>query len=205
MASGWPSRRSSRARTCERLVRAYCRLASELEDVPPLVLAGGRGWLHERLEQELAEPVARGLVVRLGYVTDAELEWLYANCFAFAFPSLFEGFGLPVVEAMSLGAPVVVSNTTSMPEIVGDAGLQVDPWNEDSLFLALRSLTRGEVDRDELRQRSLTRAREFSWRRAAEQVLDIYGALGSVEHGSWRHPAPDTTLLCQKGDPTPWN
>jgi glycosyltransferase involved in cell wall biosynthesis len=189
----------------ERLVRAFCRLASELATVPPLVLAGGRGWLSDRLEQELAEPVSRGLVVRLGYVTDAELEWLYANCFAFTFPSLFEGFGLPVVEAMSLGAPVVVSNTTSLPEIVGDAGLQVDPCDESALFLALRSLTRGEVDRRELRQRSLARAREFSWRRAAERVLDIYRALGSVEHSAWRHPAPDTTLLYRKGQPEPWN
>ncbi len=144
-------------------------------------------------------------MIRLGYVTDAELAWLYANCFAFAFPSLFEGFGLPVVEAMSLGAPVVVSNTTSLPEIVGDAGLQVDPWDDDALFGALRSLTRGDVDRGELRRRSLARAREFSWRRAADGVLDIYRALDSVEHGAWRHPASDTTLLSQKGDPTSWN
>jgi glycosyltransferase involved in cell wall biosynthesis len=173
--------------------------------VPPLVLAGGRGWLYERLEKELAEPVRCGLVVRLGYVTDAELAWLYANCFAFAFPSLFEGFGLPVVEAMSLGAPVVVSNVTSLPEIVGDAGLQVDPWHEDALFAALRRITRGEVDRAELRQRSLARSRDFSWRSAAEQVLEVYRALGSVEHGSWRHPAPDTTLLSRRVQPESWN
>jgi glycosyltransferase involved in cell wall biosynthesis len=189
----------------DRLVRAYLRLATELGSVPPLVLAGGRGWLYERLERELAEPEARGLVVRLGYVSDVELAWLYANCFGFVFPSLFEGFGLPVVEAMSLGAPVVVSNTTSMPEIVGDAGLQVDPWDDDALFAALRRLTLGEIDRQALRERSLARAREFSWRRAADGVLDVYRSLSSVEHGAWRHPASDTTLLSQKGDPTSWN
>lgn len=189
----------------ERLVRAYRRLAADVGGIPPLVLAGGRGWHSEQLEQELAEPVASGLVMRLGYVSDAELNWLYSNCFAFAFPSFFEGFGLPVVEAMSLGAPVVVSNTTSLPEIVGEAGLQVDPWDEDALFVALRSLTRGEVDRQQMRHRSLTRAREFSWRRAAEQVLQIYNTLASDEHGSWRHPAPATTLDSQKGDLTPWH
>jgi glycosyltransferase involved in cell wall biosynthesis len=189
----------------ERLVRAYARLAAELGTVPPLVLAGGRGWLTDPLERALEEPLRRGLVSRLGYVSDAELEWLYANCFAFAFPSLFEGFGLPVVEAMSLGAPVVVSNSTSLPELVGDAGLQVDPWDEDALLVALRRLTRGEVDRRELRKRSLARAREFTWRRAAEGVLDVYRALASVEHGAWRHPGPDTTLLCRKGDPESWN
>jgi glycosyltransferase involved in cell wall biosynthesis len=143
----------------ERLVRTYCRLAGELGSVPPLVLAGGRGWLSDRLEQQLAEPVSRGIIVRLGYVSDVELEWLYAHCFAFVFPSLFEGFGLPVVEAMSLGAPVVVSNASSLPEIVGDAGIQVDPGDEDALFMALRGLTTGEVDRCALRQRSLARAR----------------------------------------------
>jgi glycosyltransferase involved in cell wall biosynthesis len=189
----------------ERLVRAYCRVTSDLGSVPPLVLAGGRGWLYDRLERELAEPVRRGLVVRLGYVTDAELAWLYANCFAFAFPSLFEGFGLPVVEAMSLGAPVVVSNVTSLPEIVGDAGIQVDPWDEDALYIALRQLTTGDVDRRVLRQRSLARSREFSWRRAAEQVLEVYRALATVEHGSWRHLAPDTTLLCRRVQPESWN
>jgi glycosyltransferase involved in cell wall biosynthesis len=189
----------------QRLVRAYCRLASELGARQPLVLAGGRGWLADQLEQELAENVSRGRVVRLGYVTDAELEWLYANCFAFVFPSLFEGFGLPVVEAMSLGAPVVVSNAASLPEVVGEAGLQVDPLDEEALFIALRRLTRGEVDRGVLRQRSLARAREFSWRRAAEQVLDVYRTLRSVEHGAWRRSAPDSTLLCRKGQPQSWN
>jgi glycosyltransferase involved in cell wall biosynthesis len=189
----------------ERLVSAYCRLAAELATVPPLVLAGGRGWLSEGLEQQLAEPVRRGHVVRLGYVSDAELEWLYANCFAFVFPSLFEGFGLPVVEAMSLGAPVVVSNVTSLPEIVGDAGILIDPWDEDALYLALRRLSSGEVDRPTLRERSFARARTFSWRHTAEQVLDVYRALSLVEHGASRHPAPDTTLLCRKGQPEPCN
>jgi glycosyltransferase involved in cell wall biosynthesis len=184
----------------ERLVRAHRRLAHELGTVPPLVLAGGRGWLAGPLERELAEPLRRGLVVRLGYVSDAELAWLYANCFAFVFPSLFEGFGLPVVEAMSLGAPLVVSNTTSLPEVVGDAGLQVDPWDEDALLVAS-----GEVDRRALRARSFERARAFSWRRAAEQVLAVYRELRAREHGSWRHPAPAPTLLGRKGQPEPWN
>src|ERR671928_146174 len=93
----------------------------------PLVIAGGRGWLLPDL-QPLPDHV-----ILLGYASDAELHWLYANCFAFVFPSLFEGFGMPVVEAMGQGAPVVTSRTSSIPEVVGDAGLLVDPTDEDDL------------------------------------------------------------------------
>ncbi len=173
----------------ERLVRAYCRLAADLGTVPPLVLAGGNGWLSGSLERTLEEPLRRGLVRRLGYVSDAELEWLYANCFAFAFPSLYEGFGMPALEAMSLGAPVVVSNVTSLPEVVGDAGLQVDPLDEDALFMAMRRLMLGEVDRRVLRERALARAQAFSWRRTAEHVVDVYREVSSTPHGAWRHGA----------------
>jgi glycosyltransferase involved in cell wall biosynthesis len=170
----------------ERLVRAYCRLAADLGNVPPLVLAGGRGWLSGPLERTLEEPLRRGLVKRLGYVSDTELEWLYANCFAFAFPSLDEGFGMPALEAMSLGAPVVVSNAASLPEVVADAGIQVEPRDEDALFMALRRVTTGEIDRRELRQRSRARAREFSWRKTAEHVIDVYREVHAEPHGAWR-------------------
>ena len=146
----------------ERLVRAYCRVAAELGTVPPLVLAGGRGWLSGPLERTLEEPLRRGLVRRLGYVSDAELEWLYANCFAFAFPSLDEGFGMPALEAMSLGAPVLVSNVASLPEVVGDAGIQVDPLDEDALFVIMRRL-------DARRGRSARAASAFA--RASPGVL----------------------------------
>jgi glycosyltransferase involved in cell wall biosynthesis len=173
----------------ERLVRAYCRLAAELGTIRPLVLAGGRGWLSGPLERTLQEPLRRGLVRRLGYVSEAELEWLYANCFAFAFPSIDEGFGMPALEAMSLGAPVLVSNAASLPEVVGDAGIQIDPLDEDALLAAMRRLTCGEIDRRVLRERSLARARHFSWRRTAEHVLDVYREVGAAPRAAWGHAA----------------
>jgi glycosyltransferase involved in cell wall biosynthesis len=107
------------------------------------------------------------------------LAWLYRNCYAFIYPSLFEGFGLPVLEAMSLGAAVVASNTTSIPEVAGDAGLLVDPYNPEEIFSAMHVLASDPAERDRLGTMALRRAKEYSWQRAARQVLDIYTKLSA--------------------------
>jgi glycosyltransferase involved in cell wall biosynthesis len=151
-----------------RLLRAYARLRAARPTTPPLVIAGGRGWLIPDL-QRLPDQV-----ILLGYATDAELHWLYANCFAFVFPSLFEGFGLPVVEAMSQGAAVVTSNSSSLPEVVGDAGLLVDPLDEDALCAALVELADDPGARAGLGARARERAQRFTWRAAAEAVRATY-------------------------------
>src|SRR4030081_1097962 len=113
-------------------------------------------------------------VQRLGYVDDASLQWLYENCTAFCYPSLLEGFGLPVVEAMSMGAAVLTSSVTSLPEVVGDAGLLVDPFDVDAIHAGMRTLATEESALRQLRSRALMRAAQFSWRAAAAQVVDIY-------------------------------
>jgi glycosyltransferase involved in cell wall biosynthesis len=157
-----------------RMLQAYARLRNQSDGNFPIVLAGGKGWLMEDFERFVDELGLRQDVVILGYVDDAELQWLYQNCFAFLYPSLFEGFGLPVLEAMTLGAPVITSNGTSLPEIVGSAGLMVDPLDENAIFEAMRKLATGHVDRQRLRQQAMVQAQEFSWDSTARRVLDLY-------------------------------
>ncbi|WP_300157602.1 glycosyltransferase family 1 protein, partial [Solidesulfovibrio sp.] len=111
----------------ERLFAAYAAWLRETGGDMPLVLAGGRGWLMDDVARTVRELGIADRLVFTGYVSDAELAWLYASCHAFLYPSLFEGFGLPVLEAMSLGAAVVCSDATSLPEVAGDAAVLVDP------------------------------------------------------------------------------
>jgi glycosyltransferase involved in cell wall biosynthesis len=157
-----------------RLLKAYAKLKAQRSQTYPLVLAGGKGWLMDDLEQLLDELNLQQEVILLGYVADEALHWLYHNCYALVYPSLFEGFGLPVLEAMSCGSPVITSNCTSIPEIVGEAGLLVDPYQEEAIFRAMLSLSNGAVDRGQLKDMSLHRAAGFSWVNAAESVLEIY-------------------------------
>ena len=111
----------------EKLIRAYSLLKAKHGQTFPLVLAGARGWLMQDFEKELDSLNLQNDIIILGYIDDPTLQWLYQNCFAFVYPSLFEGFGLPVLEAMSLGAAVLTSNFSSLPEIVGEAAILIDP------------------------------------------------------------------------------
>jgi glycosyltransferase involved in cell wall biosynthesis len=157
-----------------RMLQAYARLKSESDGIFPMVLAGGKGWLMEDFERFVNELGLRQDVVILGYVDDAELQWLYQNCFAFLYPSLFEGFGLPVLEAMTLGAPVITSNRTSLPEVVGMDGLLVDPLQEEEICQAMLNLKTDPSLRATLANRSPRRAKQFSWSRTAHEVLKVY-------------------------------
>ncbi len=157
-----------------RLLEAYARLISSGSPRFPLVLAGGGGWLMEDLDRKLDELKLRGDVVLTGYVDDQALQWLYQNCFAFVYPSLFEGFGLPVLEAMAMGAPVITSNTTSLPEIVADAGLLIDPLDANELFEAMSALSVGKIDRRSLAEKAIRQAALFSWKPTADLVLRLY-------------------------------
>src|SRR5215216_272052 len=107
------------------LLRAYARHKARVGKALPLVHAGGPGWLMNDFKRQICNLSLQKDVILLGYVDDTALQWLYQNCFAFVYPSYFEGFGLPVLEAMSLGAAVITSNITSIPEIIGQAGILV--------------------------------------------------------------------------------
>jgi glycosyltransferase involved in cell wall biosynthesis len=162
-----------------RLLLAYARLKARLGHVLPLVLAGGKGWLMDDFEHTLDELQLRQDVLVLGYVEDRALQWLYTHCFGFLYVSLFEGFGLPVVEAMSCGAAVISSNTTSLPELVADAGLMVDPLDENDIADAMVGVATGAVERPSLKGQAAARAHQFSWRGAAAQVRAVYEELAA--------------------------
>jgi glycosyltransferase involved in cell wall biosynthesis len=140
------------------LIRAYRKLGRDVD----LLIAGQRGWMYEEIERE-----AGNGVVLLGHVSDAELPALYRSAALVAMPSLYEGFGLPLLEAMACGAPVVASNASCFPEVCGDAAMLVEPddW-PDALAQAL--------DHPPSREKSIARAAEFTWEKTAAQTLEVY-------------------------------
>ena len=131
----------------------------------------------EDFERELESLQLQQDVIRLGYVDDTSLHWLYQNCFALVYPSLYEGFGLPVLEAMSLGAPVIASDATSIPEIANDAGILVDPLDTDAISRAMSLLSTDAAAHARLKEAGLERAKSFSWERSARTLLDHYRTL----------------------------
>ncbi len=158
----------------QRLLQAYARLKARLGQTYPLVLAGGKGWLMDDFHQTVNRLGLENDVIFLGYVDDLVLQWLYQHCFALVYPSLFEGFGLPVLEAMCLGSAVITSNVTSLPEIVGEAGILINPRQEEEIYTAMLNLMEERSCRENLRQQALARARLFSWEYTARQVAAIY-------------------------------
>jgi glycosyltransferase involved in cell wall biosynthesis len=138
------------------------------------VLVGKKAWLYgETLRAVEAEGLGDSVVLT-GYVSEGDLPALYSGALCFAYPSYFEGFGLPPLEAMSCGAPVLTGNLTSLPEVVGDAGLTVDPFDTEALADALARLIDDAALRAELRGRGLERARGFDWRDTARMTLQVY-------------------------------
>jgi glycosyltransferase involved in cell wall biosynthesis len=156
-----------------RLLDAVVRLGS---DVGPLVVAGADGWGNDELSPRLAELGRRGRVRGLGYISGSLRVSLLAGARAFVFPSLYEGFGLPALEAMACGTPVVTSNVSALPEVVGDAGLLIDPLDVDALADAIRRLWTDEALRGDLSARGLARARRFTWDQTARLTLEVYAA-----------------------------
>jgi glycosyltransferase involved in cell wall biosynthesis len=152
-----------------RLIDAYSRLPVELQDQHPLVVVGALGWETGETLSALRSLGERCTL--LGYVTDAALAELYRRCAVFCYPSLGEGFGLPVLEAMAAGATVLTSNVSSLPEVGGDAVAYADPRQVDDIAAQLQSLLRDEPRREALSELARARAGEFSWAHFAEQVL----------------------------------
>jgi glycosyltransferase involved in cell wall biosynthesis len=159
------------------LLEAYARLPTELQ--VPLLIGGGKGWLYQPLFERLAQLGLGERVQTVGYLDEAELPLWYAAATLFAFPSIYEGFGMPPLEAMACGTPVLTSNGASLPEVVGDAGLMVPPLDIDAMAAALIRLLRDAALRTELRTRGLQRVRQFSWRASAERTHAVYTSVAT--------------------------
>ena len=169
----------------EHVIRSFVALAgSGQADELRLVLAGGKGWMFEPILAELAGTAAlRERIVTTGYVDDADLAPLYSGAMAFLYLSRYEGFGLPPLEAMQCGTPVVASNTSSLPEVVGEAGVLLGPDDRDGLCQAMLDLHRDPARRAALAERSLARAGRFSWEENVRQTVEVY-RLAAAERGS---------------------
>jgi len=158
----------------ETLVRAYARLREQGSDDHVLVLAGPRGWQYEPIFDVIRQLGVESYVQLPGFVPDEEQALWYSSATVFAFPSRYEGFGLPLLEAMACGAPVVSSSASSLPEVVGDAGLLVDPSDVEGWCEALRQLLEDEPRRQALAAAGQARAQAFSWRRMAQETVQVY-------------------------------
>ena len=153
-----------------RLVEAF----AAVDDSWTLVLAGSSGYEAAEILAQIEQSPAHQRIVLPGYVTPADLAKWYAQASIFAFPSLDEGFGMPLLEAMSAGIPIVTSNRSALPEVAGDAALLVDPTSTDAIAGALRSLTEDWGLRQDLIQRGIARARSFRWEKAIQETWAVY-------------------------------
>lgn len=158
----------------KRLARAYARYLALGGPAMPLVLAGGKGWLMDDFDRVLAGLGLADRVVMTGYVGDDELVWLYRNCYANLYPSLFEGFGLPVLEGMQFGAATIASRTTSLPEVAGDAAILLDPEDVEAWAQAMSRVAREAGERGRLAAAARGRAARFDREASARALLALY-------------------------------
>lgn len=156
-----------------RLILAYSELNKLKENLPPLVLAGGKGWLYEPIFETIEKENLHNKVIVTGYVTDTEAICLIKNAIAFLFPSLYEGFGMPPLEAMACGIPVLTSNCASMPEVVGDAAVLVDPFSIAEIRDGIEKILDDEELRLALKKRGLRQCQKFSWSISASKLRKI--------------------------------
>jgi glycosyltransferase involved in cell wall biosynthesis len=156
------------------LLRAFAQLKRKAAIDHKLVLAGGRGWLFEPTLAAIEELGLTGEVILPGYVPEEDLPLWYCAAESFVYPTLYEGFGLPPLEAMACGVPVAVSNASSLPEVVGDAALMVEATNVSNWVESLMQLCGDGNLRSDLRERGLARAQEFSWLRTATKTVEVY-------------------------------
>ncbi len=141
---------------------------------PQLVVAGGEGWLMRETESFIASSGVADRLRFAGYLQDEDLRALYASCRAFIYPSIYEGFGLPPLEAMACGAPVITAKIPALQEVLDDAAILVDPLDQESLAEAIVGLLTRDRQRDELKVRGVKRAAEFSWDQTARLTHEVY-------------------------------
>lgn len=162
-----------------RLIEAFARIRDTLPGLQ-LVLAGNKSWGYGQIEESVRHFELNGQVVMPGYISDADLPALYSGALVYAFPSLYEGFGFPALEAMACGTAVVCASASSLPEVVGDSALAVAPTDIDGWATALRRVLTDETLRDDLRRRGLQQVRSFTWDSCARATLDVLQETASL-------------------------
>ncbi|MBZ0293717.1 MAG: glycosyltransferase family 4 protein [Anaerolineae bacterium] len=142
-----------------------------------LVIAGGKGWLEDPIYKAIRETDMDAFVHFIGFAEEKDLNGLYSAASCFAFPSLYEGFGLPILESMRCGTPVVTSNVSSLPEVAGDAALAVNPYDVEAIAAAINQCVSDSTIRTQLVERGYIQAENFTWERSARQLVRIYESL----------------------------
>jgi len=163
------------------VVEAHSRLPAPIREAYPLAVAGMKGWLTHAITRRLEVAQSRGDVRLLGYVDDRQLPLLYSGAALVSYPSIYEGFGLPLLEAMASGVPVAASNRASMPEVVGDAGILLDPEDVEGFTSVMRRIVDDAEFANDLSARALERAKLFTWKRCAVLTMQSWeSVLGTV-------------------------
>lgn len=157
------------------LIKAFSLMKDKIEH--KLVVVGKKGWLYTEIFEQVAKLGVEDRVVFTGYVPDEDLVWIYNACDVFVYPSVYEGFGLPVIEAMACGAPVITSNTSSLPEVAGNAAILVNPQNIDEISTNIMKVLEDDNLKKQLSQKGIEQAKKFSWKKTAEKTLAAYMSL----------------------------
>lgn len=161
----------------ERLITAYHIFNKRVPDAPKLILAGGKGWLYDSIFRKVKDLDLTEKVIFTKYVPSADMNPLMCGALAFVFPSIYEGFGMPPLEAMACGIPVLASNAASLPEVTGDCAVICDAYSEESIADGLDRLYSSSELRADLSRRGLERAKSFTWEHSAELLHNIYEEL----------------------------
>lgn len=162
----------------ERLIEAYNLLKkSYARKVPKLVIAGKKGWMYDKIFHLVEELQLKSDVIFTGYVNSEDIPMLFQGAKLFVFPSIYEGFGMPPLEAMACGTPVMVSNQASIPEVVGEAGYYINPYNVNDICDAMKTLIESNELRMRLREKGLLRAKNFTWNSSVIRLMDIYNKI----------------------------
>jgi alpha-1,3-rhamnosyl/mannosyltransferase len=161
-------------------LKAYLQLPVSIRNVYPLVLIGMKGWHTSALELQLLPLIRTGQVRQLGYLERIELATLMAGALTLVYPSIYEGFGLPPLEAMASGVPVICANSSSLPEVVGDAGVLVDPYNDTDLVQVLLQMIEDNLWRSEMAGKAIQRASMFTWQICVEKTIAVYQTIASA-------------------------
>jgi glycosyltransferase involved in cell wall biosynthesis len=161
------------------LIKAFNKISKSVEH--QLVVVGKKGWMFENVLKLVKDLKLENKVIFTDYIDNVEMLYLYNNADIFVYPSIYEGFGIPPLEAMACGSPVVVSNVTSLPEVVGDAALLVDPFNVDDIADKIYKVVSDRNLNNTLKEKSIVQANKFSWKKCAMETLNIYLKAGGLK------------------------